>query len=77
MELCRTYGAIECGGIMMIGLHPILSYITPSGFSCICEFDEILLECNGEFRALLIALGEFESAVMSTHDLTRETETDA
>ena len=35
----------------------------------------LLLERDGEFRALFIALGEFESAVVSTHDLTRETET--
>jgi hypothetical protein len=34
MELCRTYGALECdGALSMIGLHPIISYITPSGVS--------------------------------------------
>ena len=33
MELCRTYGALECSGALsMIGLHPILSYIPLSGF---------------------------------------------
>ena len=45
--------------------------------SCIKTFDffQKLLECDGKFRALLIAFGEFERSVMGTHYLTREAKT--